>query len=106
MLELKVTPGFFIGPDGTMMSFDAFKILTGKTFDCYPRQGKLIIIDRNRGHTRVYDTAFVVGSKYKRKRATYTCVHISKEGNALLTPSNGNLKAITATEPTEWELIE
>ena len=91
-------------PDHGFITFDQFNILTGKKIDWTTRNGKYIVINRNRSRTIIRDKYFIPGEYYRLKRKVYKCEHVNADGTALLTPRGNALKAMVARDTNDWEI--
>lgn len=85
--------------------FERFELLTGKRINWKVRQGKFITSVRKKGHLKLYDENFIAGETYKMNYKIYKCEHVDQFGNALLTPRGNALKAITARDAKDWEIL-
>ena len=78
--------------DAEQITWETFKLLTGKTLDLKKRIEKKTEIKRIKGHTYIYDLFPIIGEFYKVDNKIYTCVSICNE-EAILTSPN-KLEAI------------
>lgn len=94
-------------PVGTSDVFDVevFEHLTGKKINWNAREFKKVITRRVGGHIKCYDECFIKDQQYKFKYKIYKCEHVNEDGTALLTPRGNALKAVTARETKDWEII-
>ncbi len=84
---------------------EIFEHLTGKRINWEPRTFTKVITRRIGGHIKIFDEKFISGQEYKHGYKIYKCEHVNEDGTALLIPRGNALKAITARDTKDWEII-
>jgi hypothetical protein len=92
-----------LSTDGTELTFDSFKLLTGKNFDLSNR--KQIEITRHHGHLHVHDVEWIKDCIYKKDGIEYKCVYTTGH-QALLQIMDKKISALSSTTPKDWEIVK
>lgn len=90
---------------GCAIDIKTFEHLTGKKIDWNKREFQKVETQRVGGHVKAYDTRFIKGETYKYKYKVCKCEHVDADGLALLVPRGNALKAITAKDANDWEIV-
>lgn len=85
----------------TTIPIDMFRDLTGTKIDFVKRIGKVIYIQRSKGHLYFYDTKFIEGEKYIYDGLPYKCSYINANGTALL---SYKMHTVTLSEPLAFRI--
>lgn len=95
--------------DGAIVTFNLFNYLIGKKIDFTKRLGKLISIEKERGHVYVHDYNFLPGEIYGTigSKLNYKCVKIDRNGYALMNPINHclNVLILQSGDANQWIVI-
>lgn len=88
------------------LSIEQFEHLTGRKLNWVVRIGRYIISQRSKGHIELFDEKFITNEVYRHDRHLYKCIHVSTNGEALLTPITGKmwLSAMTCSNAEEWSI--
>lgn len=88
-----------------IVDVEIFEHLTGKKINWNAREFTKVVTIRIGRTLKAFDEKFIEGEEYKYNKKIYKCEHVNKDGTALLTPRGNALKATTARDTKDWEIL-